>query len=35
MHMQPMHVYAEKEDSFINVEIVVYTYLSISDIYST
>ena len=22
MHMQPMHVYAEKEDSFINVEIV-------------
>ena len=35
MHMQPMHVYAEKEDSFINVEVVVYTYLSISDIYST
>ena len=27
MHMQPMHVYAEKEDSFINVEIVVYTYM--------
>ena len=26
MHMQPMHVYAEKEDSFINVE-VVYTYM--------
>ena len=23
--MQPMNVYAEKEDSFINVEIVVYT----------
>jgi hypothetical protein len=23
MHMQPMHVYAEKEDSFINVGIVV------------
>jgi hypothetical protein len=22
MHMQPMHVYAEKEDSFINVEVV-------------
>jgi hypothetical protein len=25
MHMQPMHVYAEKEDSFINVEVVVHT----------
>ena len=25
MHMQPMYVYAEKEDYFINVEIVVYT----------
>ena len=24
MHMQPMHVYAER-DSFINVEIVVHT----------
>ena len=22
MHVQPMHVYAEKEDSFINVEVV-------------
>ena len=29
MHMQPMNVYAEKEDSFINVEIVVvYTCIS-------
>jgi hypothetical protein len=27
MHMQPMHVYAEKEDSFINVEVVVHTYI--------
>jgi hypothetical protein len=26
MHMQPMHVYAKKEDSFINVE-VVHTYM--------
>jgi hypothetical protein len=25
MHMQPMNVYAEKEASFINVGIVVYT----------
>jgi len=25
MHMQPMHVYAEKEGSFINVGIVVHT----------
>jgi hypothetical protein len=29
MHMQPMHVYAEKEDSFINVEVVVHTYIHI------
>jgi len=34
MHMQTMNVYAEKEDYFINFE-VVHTYLSISDIYST
>jgi hypothetical protein len=27
MHMQPMHIYAEKEDSFINGEIVVHTYI--------
>ena len=27
MHMQPMHVYAEKEDSFINVEVVVYIHV--------
>jgi hypothetical protein len=25
--MQPMHIYAEKEDSFINGEIVVHTYI--------